>query len=280
MRSVRGSVPTRAPTACRRAGCAGLVRDGVCSLCGPLPVESNWDAYHSARNKTSRHRRGYGWSWEKLRGMVLAGEPLCRQCNAFDLIVPAVTVDHIIPKAWGGTDEMENLQPLCKRCHEDKTAREVRGRLRKSTVQTTIVGGPPGAGKSTYVAAQFKPGDILVDVDALFVALSGLPMYDSRRTVLLPFVFEARHAILLRLSRTSQVRRAWIVTTESDARKLRSMSDDLGAALVVLAVPANECIARIAADARRDDSGVDWGAIIERWWREWRSTGGESVAKG
>ena len=29
-------MPTRAPSACRRPGCPGLVRNGVCSRCGPL----------------------------------------------------------------------------------------------------------------------------------------------------------------------------------------------------------------------------------------------------
>lgn len=267
-------MPSRAPTACRRPGCRGLVTAGVCSVCGPIKQRSNWDAYHAERNATSRHKRGYGWTWEKLRDMVLADEPLCRQCGAVGLVAAAVTVDHILPKAWGGMDDMDNLQPLCKQCHDDKTAREVRGRLRKSTIPTTVVAGPPGSGKSTYVTARFQPGDLLLDVDTLLVALSGLSVYDQRRTALLPFALEARHAILLRLARTSAARRAWVVTTESDRRQLQRMTDDLGAALVVLAVPASECIARIATDARRDGSGVDWPAIVERWWREWRATGG------
>ena len=29
-------------------------------------------------------------------------------------------VDHKIPKAWGGTDELENLQPLCEECNRGK----------------------------------------------------------------------------------------------------------------------------------------------------------------
>ena len=33
-------------------------------------------------------------------------------------------VDHIIPKAEGGTDDESNLQSLCKPCHAAKTDRE------------------------------------------------------------------------------------------------------------------------------------------------------------
>ncbi len=62
---------------------------------------------------------------------MLAVEPLCRACAAAGLVSSAVLVDHVIAKADGGTDEMSNLQPLCDRCHREKTAAEAaRGRER------------------------------------------------------------------------------------------------------------------------------------------------------
>jgi 5-methylcytosine-specific restriction endonuclease McrA len=30
-----------------------------------------------------------------------------------------ITIDHICPKARGGSDELENLRPLCRRCHHE-----------------------------------------------------------------------------------------------------------------------------------------------------------------
>jgi 5-methylcytosine-specific restriction protein A len=30
----------------------------------------------------------------------------------------------VTPKAQGGTDDLVNLQPLCKQCHDAKTKRE------------------------------------------------------------------------------------------------------------------------------------------------------------
>jgi 5-methylcytosine-specific restriction protein A len=33
-------------------------------------------------------------------------------------------VDHIVPKAHGGTDDSGNLQTLCRSCHSSKTATE------------------------------------------------------------------------------------------------------------------------------------------------------------
>jgi 5-methylcytosine-specific restriction protein A len=36
--------------------------------------------------------------------------------------VAASVVDHVVPKRGGGADSEENWQPLCKACHDHKTA--------------------------------------------------------------------------------------------------------------------------------------------------------------
>ena len=75
----------------------------------------------------SRHQRGYGWAWEQLRLRILArDEHLCQQCLRADRVTVATQVDHITPKAAGGTDNEGNLEAVCAPCHLDKTARESR----------------------------------------------------------------------------------------------------------------------------------------------------------
>lgn len=49
---------------------------------------------------------------------------LCQPCMNSDRVMPAVAVDHIVPKAEGGTDADENLQAICKPCHKWKTENE------------------------------------------------------------------------------------------------------------------------------------------------------------
>ena len=59
-----------------------------------------------------------GYDWHCRRRIVLYLEPNCRDCGR-----RAWEVDHIQPRACGGSDAWENLQPLCCACHHAKTAR-------------------------------------------------------------------------------------------------------------------------------------------------------------
>jgi 5-methylcytosine-specific restriction enzyme A len=64
---------------------------------------------------------GGGWEWSRpmgagwgsIRAAHLRIEPNCRVCG-----VRAVTVDHIVARAFGGTSDERNLQSLC-RTHAD-----------------------------------------------------------------------------------------------------------------------------------------------------------------
>jgi 5-methylcytosine-specific restriction protein A len=71
-----------------------------------------------------RARYSTAW-WQKLRLAVLAREPLCRSCATSGRVTPATELDHIVPVAKGGTDDVLNLQPLCRACHETKTLADV-----------------------------------------------------------------------------------------------------------------------------------------------------------
>lgn len=80
---------------------------------------------HRWNHAKSRHERGYGYAWQKLRASVLHRDAhLCQPCLSRNLVTPATQVDHIVPKADGGSDALDNLQAICAECHTDKTARD------------------------------------------------------------------------------------------------------------------------------------------------------------
>jgi 5-methylcytosine-specific restriction protein A len=79
-----------------------------------------------AWSRESRHKRGYGTEWDKLRDRYMREHPLCAHCLAMkpQRVTEAAHLDHVTPKAKGGTDADENLQALCKACHKLKTLRD------------------------------------------------------------------------------------------------------------------------------------------------------------
>lgn len=113
-------MPPRTPKACRRRGCPNTTteRSGYCED----HKGESWKQYQPGQN---RHQRGYGTAWDKRRQRVLKRDNgLCCNCLMSGVVVVAKHVDHILPKAHGGSDEDYNLQSLCTSCHRAKTARE------------------------------------------------------------------------------------------------------------------------------------------------------------
>jgi 5-methylcytosine-specific restriction protein A len=84
--------------------------------------------------RESRHARGYGTAWGKARKEAMARDKgLCQPCLKDGRVTAAHAVDHIMSKAKGGTDDLDNLQAICRACHLDKTLTEL-GRRRKRRI--------------------------------------------------------------------------------------------------------------------------------------------------
>ncbi|MCO7225749.1 HNH endonuclease [Pleionea sp. CnH1-48] len=97
-----------------------IERHGYCQEHSTLASWGKWQSEHGTSSQ-----RGYGAKWQKLRKEILARDKyLCQICLSASRIQAAQTVDHIISKARGGTDDPNNLQSLCYPCHDFKTARE------------------------------------------------------------------------------------------------------------------------------------------------------------
>lgn len=81
-----------------------------------------------AWSKESRQARGYGAKWDRLRKVILARDNYlcqCPECLGGDKrLTAAGEVDHIVPKAKGGTDEESNLRAVNTDCHKRITAQQ------------------------------------------------------------------------------------------------------------------------------------------------------------
>jgi hypothetical protein len=78
------------------------------------------DAY-----RTSRHARGYGSDWDRIRARIVRRDAgICQACKLIGLIHAGDHVDHRLAKAFGGTDADDNLWLICAAEHARKTAGE------------------------------------------------------------------------------------------------------------------------------------------------------------
>jgi predicted kinase len=145
---------------------------------------------------------------------------------------------------------------------------------------TTIVCGPPGAGKSTYVSARKRDNDLIVDVDALFKALTGL---DGREKpeVVLPFVLEAIDAVLGLLKRGFLgPTHAWIITGGENNESREMLARSLNAKVVVLPTPTGECVARMRAQGRPEWHIREVTEVCLRWHVRFQMNATENLAEG
>lgn len=86
---------------------------------GPRKKREPWAISPHRPDQRKRGRAG-----QKERAEILAAEPLCRPCRKAGRTRAATIVDHILPLAWGGSDDRANKQPCCKPCHDEKSAAE------------------------------------------------------------------------------------------------------------------------------------------------------------
>jgi hypothetical protein len=111
-----------------------------------------------------------------------------------------------------------------------------------------------------------------VDLDTVYEALSGLSMYEKPQA-LLPFVLAARDAVYQRLLYPNSVRHAWIITADGQVKTRANLHKGLGARVIVLAVPAQICLQRIATDPRRTESVQVWAQRVHKWYQQYRPAG-------
>lgn len=101
---------------CKHFGCPTVVYDGLYCEQHQPPKQYKKRTQSTKLFDTAR--------WKRARKHQLTIEPMCRRCKR----EWATEVDHIIPRFKGGEElAQDNLQSLCRTCHEKKSLEDIKG---------------------------------------------------------------------------------------------------------------------------------------------------------
>jgi len=186
-----------------------------------------------------------------------------------------VYADHRVELKDGGSLlDPANGQCLCASHHEIKTA-EVRrlraelGSLTKPNLprpscRVKLICGPPAAGKSTYVRANARPDDVIIDLD-MIARQCGMGRHRPGATRALLLI---RNQRLATLANEPHERIAWVIIS-APSKGLRqwwcSALGVLPADLMVLVPTRTELRRRIINDPDRADVVDLHLSLIDRW---------------
>ena len=274
-------MPSSPPKPCNTPGCRALVKGSA--YCA-THAQKAWKA-SSQTPRGSRHERGYTNQWARASKAFLAQNPLCRRCAEEGIVQAARITDHISPHKgdmvlfW----DVTNWQPLCKPCHDAKTAREdgpamIRPEwLKKPGGRVFLVCGPPGAGKSTLVRERAAAADTVIDLDEIVAELAGKPIYQAGGSWLSRGIRE-RNRRLAALHAQPPDRVAWVILTGSADHRDWWIQKLQPVETIVLRTPEHICSHRITSDPRRRLIAEKQCAAVRRWWLLERAS--EEMAAG
>lgn len=158
-----------------------------------------------------------------------------------------------------------NVELVCYDCHNVEHNRF--GHKKQSVY---LVYGAPLSGKSTHVRQQMRRGDIIVDMDRLYEALSGLPSYDKPDNLFNNVIGVHKHLIDNVKTRFGKWHHSWIVGGYADRHKRKRLAEELGAELVFCSATIEECMSRLEQDEDRRCRKDEWKGYIHKWFEQYQ----------
>ena len=156
----------------------------------------------------------------------------------------------------------DNIEILCQHCHSLQHLEK--GFIQKRK-QVFIVFGAPLSGKTSYVRMNKEDGDLVVDLDYIYHAISLSPIH-THPTELQRTAFGIRDYIYDQIrTRNGNWNTAWVIATLPRKDERERLASRLGASTILIEATQDECIRRLV-DA--DDSrGVAFEDVIRDWFK-------------
>lgn len=156
----------------------------------------------------------------------------------------------------------ENIALVHHRCHN-----KIHEKFEWKAKQVYLVWGAPMSGKSTYVQEVKEEGDLIVDLDNIWQALSGCERY-KKPARLNANVFGVRDTLLEQVKyRRGKWNSAYVIGGYPLSGERERLIATLGAREIFVDTSKEECLARLKTcnDGR---SETEWTKYIDDWFRK------------
>lgn len=205
------------------------------------------------------------------------GGPTCEHCGKRVAHSRELTVHHEIELTPDNVaDAMVSLNPdnvmvvHHHPCHNEIHSRFGFGVTRKTYAHNVyLVYGAPLSGKSTFVRDNMDYGDIVVDMDKLYHAITLLPEYDKPDRLF--HIVRGVHNLLIDNIKTryGKWENAWVIGGYASKHKREKMIETLGAEPVFCDVSKEECLERLSQDVDRQGRRKEWAQYIAKWFESY-----------
>lgn len=201
------------------------------------------------------------------------GGPTCEYCKKRVAHSRELTVHHIIELTPDNVEDTnislnpDNVMVIHGHpCHDMIHRRFGFGYTKKVYGHNVyLVYGPPMSGKNTFVRDNMEYGDVVVDMDKLYSAITLLPDYDKPDR-LFPIVRGAYNLLIDNImTRYGKWENAFIIGGYPNKYRREKMIADLGAEPVFCEISKEECLRRLELDNDRRGRQEEWAQYIEKW---------------
>lgn len=201
-------------------------------------------------------------------GLIIERNPVCQQCSRLISNPIDCILHHKVELTAENVSDVNislnpnNILILCHECH-NRTHQRFNYQTNERYVY--IVYGPPLSGKTTFVKQNMRRGDIVVDMDSLFEAVSFQSAYDKPNNILQNV--RCIHDLLIDNIKTRYGKwwNAWIIGGYADKHKREQLANAVGAELVFCDISKDECITRLEQDEGRKYCKSEWIKYIDMW---------------
>lgn len=212
-------------------------------------------------------------AWEEFRLLLILtrtnkqGEIICAHCGrpivkAYDCIAHhKIELTETNYRDASIALNPDNIDLVHHKCHN-----EIHEKVGYKQPKVYIVWGSPLSGKNTYVEEVARYGDLILDIDNLWQAVSGRARYEKPNRIK-ENVFALRDLMLTMVAqRRGYWQTAYIIGGYALPSERERLAERLGAECIHIDTTREECLARLALcnDGRKRS---EWEKYIAEWWQ-------------